>query len=497
MKKVFALFIFSALVMNSLAACGDTGKQTADESTESLVENVSESTEKPKSTRREADFDNYVFRIITRDDTNTTWRVIDVVDSEENIGDSINDAVYKRNMAVSEEYNITFERIVTIHEQIVATVSKLVLAGDDTFDALQTILTHQSQLSSEGYLHNLDKFDDLKLAEPWWDSIGNDFLRIGGALYSAMGDINIIDNDATYAVLFNKHLIANYPVIPDIYQLVRDGKWTLDKLHEYAQLVSKDLDGNSVMEWDKDQFGVIDQYEVSEALLLGSGMRAVEFDKDGYLEYNLNNEKISDTFEKVYELFSDDTCQITTDAAKYSSVADKWNVISRGTFKSDRGLFYIGPTVNVRLMRDMTSDFGIIPIPKIEESQETYHSMLQSNNATSYSIPISVSDPDRSALILEALAEESVDTLTPAYYENTLKRKASRDSESADMLDLIFANRIIDQADTYATIGIKSFIEGQAAAKSNTFASSEASKRASFIEKIDKVNEAFRKLKDN
>lgn len=449
MKRVFVLFLFSALAMNFLAACGDTGKQTADESTDSLVENVSESTENLKSNRREADFDNYVFRIITRDDTNTTWRVIDVVDSEENIGDSINDAVYKRNMAVSEEYNITFERIATIHEQIVATVSKLVLAGDDTFDALQTILTYQSQLAAEGYLNSLDKFDDLKLDEPCWDSIGNNFLRIGGELYSAMGDINIIDNDATYSVLFNKHLIANYPVIPDIYQLVRDGKWTLDKLHEYAQLVSKDLDGNGVMEWDKDQFGVIDQYEVSEALLLGSGMRAVKFDKDGYLEYNLNNEKISDTFEKVYELFSDDTCQITTDAAKYSSVADKWNVISRGTFKSDRGLFFIGPTVNVRLMRDMTSDFGIIPIPKIEESQETYHSMLQSNNATSYSIPISVSDPDRSALILEALAEESVDTLTPAYYENTLKRKASRDSESADMLDLIFANRIIDQADTY------------------------------------------------
>ena len=151
MKRVFVLFLFSALAMNFLAACGDTGKQTADESTDSLVENVSESTEKLKSNRREADFDNYVFRIITRDDTNTTWRVIDVVDSEENIGDSINDAVYKRNMAVSEEYNITFERIATIHEQIVATVSKLVLAGDDTFDALQTILTYQSQLAAEGY----------------------------------------------------------------------------------------------------------------------------------------------------------------------------------------------------------------------------------------------------------------------------------------------------------------------------------------------------------
>lgn len=497
MKKALTLFLFSAIMLN-FASCGSSGNQPSVESTALPgVESVSESTEKSKPTRRKADFENYVFRIMTRDDKNTTtWRVIDVVDSEENVGDSINDAVYKRNTAVSEEYNVTFERVETIHEQIVATVTQSVLAGDDNFDALQAILTFQSQLAAEGYLHSLDKFDDLQLDESWWDSIGNGFLRIGGELYSAMGDINIIDNDATYSVLFNKKLLANYPAIPDIYQLVRDGKWTLDKLHEYSQLVSKDLDGNGVMEWDKDQFGVIDQYEVSEALLLGSGMRAVEFDKDGYLEYNLSNEKIVNTFEKVYNFFSDDTCQITTDASKYSSVSDKWNVVSRGTFKSDRGLFFMGPTVNVRLLRDMTSDFGILPIPKIEESQSTYHSMLQSNNATSYSIPVTAAVPDRTALILEALCEESVDTLTPAYYENTLKRKASRDNESSDMLDLIFANRIIDQADTYTTIGIKSFIEGQAKSESNTFASSEASNRSSYVEKIDKINESFKKLKN-
>ena len=75
-------------------------------------------------------------------------------------------------------------------------------------------------------------------------------------------------------------------------------------------------------------------------------------------------------------------------------------------------------------------------------------------------------------------------------------RKASRDSESAEMLDIIFASRIIDQADTYTQIGIKSFIEGQAKSTSNTFASSEASSRSSYITKIDEVNEAFRNLKN-
>lgn len=496
MKKVFTLLLFSALVLNSLASCGGPNAPVTENTTAPVTETEIETTA-PKPTRRQADFNEYVFRILTRDDGDSgTWKVIDVVDSEEKVGDAINDAVYTRNTKVSEEYNIKFERVDVLHAQIINTVTQAVLAGDDSFDAIQTILTYQAQLSAEGYLHSLDKFSDLRLDDPCWDSTGNGFLRIGGELYSAMGEINIIDNDATYSVLFNKKLMANYPSIPNIYQLVKDGKWTLDKLHEYATLVTKDVDGNGVMEWDKDQFGVIDQYEVSEALLLGSGMRAVEFDKDGYLTYNLNNEKITNSFEKIYNFFADQDCQITTDAAKYNSISDKWNVVSRASFKADRGLFYMGPIVNVRLMRDMNSDFGILPIPKIDEAQENYHGMLQSNNATSYSIPVTNADPDRTALILQALCEESVDTLTPAYYDNTLVRKASRDSESAEMLDIIFASRIIDQADTYTQIGIKSFIEGQAKSTSNTFASSEAANRSSYLTKIDEVNEAFRNLKN-
>ncbi|MBR5681360.1 MAG: hypothetical protein IKX19_11975, partial [Clostridia bacterium] len=46
--------------------------------------------------------------------------------------------------------------------------------------------------------------------------------------------------------------------------------------------------------------------------------------------------------------------------------------------------------------------------------------------------------------ITEALAYESLYTLTPAYYEQTLQNKVSRDEESARMLDLIFATRTYD-----------------------------------------------------
>ena len=42
------------------------------------------------------------------------------------------------------------------------------------------------------------------------------------------------------------------------------------------------------------------------------------------------------------------------------------------------------------------------------------------------------------------LAYESMNHMTPAYYEQTLQNKVSRDEESAAMLDLIFASRTYD-----------------------------------------------------
>ena len=64
-------------------------------------------------------------------------------------------------------------------------------------------------------------------------------------------------------------------------------------------------------------------------------------------------------------------------------------------------------------------------------------------------IPISVQDIERTGILIEALSAESLYTVTPAYYETTLKGKATRDSDSDAMVDLIFANRIYDLGDIY------------------------------------------------
>jgi len=62
------------------------------------------------------------------------------------------------------------------------------------------------------------------------------------------------------------------------------------------------------------------------------------------------------------------------------------------------------------------------------------------------SIPITASDVDRTATIIEALSCESMHTLTPACYDVTLKGKVLRDEESTVMLDDILANPVFELA---------------------------------------------------
>jgi hypothetical protein len=52
------------------------------------------------------------------------------------------------------------------------------------------------------------------------------------------------------------------------------------------------------------------------------------------------------------------------------------------------------------------------------------------------------------------MAIESYIHVTPAYYDIALQRKFVRDDESAEMLDIILANRVYDMGLLYGSIGL-------------------------------------------
>jgi len=493
MKKQISLILLAALLCN-LAACGSSGGASDTDAGADTTAAPTESTTtaEPLPELEVKDFGGHVITVLTREDStqSVAWNCVDLVAPEQN-GEVVNDAVHRRNSAVMERYNIGIERLQVANESFPAQARSVIMANDDTYDLLLGRIDHQATLSTEGLLHDMEKLPHLDFSYKFWDRSTMADLSYNGRTYFALGDINITDNDATWSIMFNKNMAEDYSSIPNLYELVESGAWTIDKLQEFGHIVTEDLDGNGTMEWESDKFGLIDQNECVLAFYNGAGLQTFARTSDGSFEYQLSSETHINALNRIYEVFSDLDFQLNAD---HYTMDDKWNILSRGTFKAGRALFLMMPLSAIRLIRDMEDDFGILPTPKLDASQERYRSTMQYGNATAYSIPKSTGDAERSALILEALCAESLNTLTPAYYEMTLKRKASRDSESAAMLDLILENRVFDMGLVFGTVGAAGVLKDIFKATSNVVVSKEAAMRNSITKNFQKVLDTYDKL---
>ena len=125
-------------------------------------------------------------------------------------------------------------------------------------------------------------------------------------------------------------------------------------------------------------------------------------------------------------------------------------------------------------------------MPKLDSTLTKYGNTVQYNCADCYVIPNVGKDKNAefAAYILEALAYYSSTeydeasgekgSLTYAYYETVLKRKAVRDNDSVEMLDLIFENRIFDIALGLNLKDVSGIIRKSIEGDTNTFNSSYA-----------------------
>jgi hypothetical protein len=61
-----------------------------------------------------------------------------------------------------------------------------------------------------------------------------------------------------------------------------------------------------------------------------------------------------------------------------------------------------------------------------------------------FGIPNTKADASDVGYMLEYFSYEGMNTLTPTYKEKMLKRRYAQDTDSADMLDIIYANKCFD-----------------------------------------------------
>jgi hypothetical protein len=100
--------------------------------------------------------------------------------------------------------------------------------------------------------------------------------------------------------------------------------------------------------------------------------------------------------------------------------------------------------------KDMKSDYGVLPNPKLDETQESYYHKMDKYSLI-WAIPNCDMDYDRLGIIMEYWAYQSSKTVMPAYYEITIKTKRVHEETASQMLDLIKSTILYDLSEPYGT----------------------------------------------
>ena len=474
---------------DSVGSVGSVGSAGSAGDTDAVVSDVPPDTaesSKLEPDLPDADFDGAVVNFLVRGEEHHWYWCSNEIYAEHETGEPLNDAVYRRNRYVEDKHNfvISERRSANPHGDALRAAQ----SGDDAYDVFMASLNEGASLAQSGFLVDLHEAPHINLSQPWWDRRAVNQLNIGGRLYSGVSDITTQDNDSIFVIFFNQQLIIDHQM-DDPYRLVRDGEWTLDKFNEMAAGISADINGDGVM-GPEDLFGQLGEYLGAYMLFAGAGGRIASNNFENYPELVLNNEKTPAIIDKVLVNMGDRNVSLM--ANDYSGrYGNPWDELTRPMFKNNQGLFYTIGMGTGNLLRDMEIDFGVLPLPKSDANQSEYYCPVTTSTAVAVCIPAANPRLEFTGFAIEAMAAESMYTVTEAYYSINFENKSLRDEESIEMLRVILNSCSYDLGYMFNFGGLVDIFEPMARNNSNTFASDYERRENNARQAIEKLIESF------
>ena len=436
MKRILCLLLSLLMLSSAFVACGDTDAPVATSALPDATE-TTETTE-PKELPDiplTADYGQYAFNILS-----TGNQVFNDFDFHEETSLPLDNAQYKRKVKVEEDYNIKINATVKKSHSIgngkgfgYQAVNKQVHSGDCDYDLCIIAGYDVSVLAYSGWLYDMRSIGGIDLSKSWWDHNATESLSMHDVVFYTTGEITVSDNRAAYCILFNKGLLANYN-LESPYDLVDDGKWTIENFGKLVRSVSEDLNQDGVFN-QSDRYGLLVWDDSVLGMINAAGERCCSI-VDNEIVLTLYNENTLSAFEQYIDYAYD-----AQHAFHYQRVSEN---TGSTMWVADQALFWTKLVHELPELREMETDFGVLPYPKLRESQEKYYTTISPFNSNFVCIPLVQDDAERTGVITEALAYYGKQTVTPALYDVTLIGQSTRDEESEPMLEIIFDNLIYD-----------------------------------------------------
>ena len=488
MKKILALVLAVLMICPLFVACDKDPGKTPDETPEVTTDGTPQPGDVDYDERKHAkdnlpaDFNmkGEKVGVLTRD----SYRVIDWDGGASVDSDVLAQAVYNRTVAVENRLGLTFNvtEMPIGYNEYGASIKENILAGDDTWQIILAATNASIMLGTDHLFRDMSDNKYLDFDQPWWAKAVMENISLDGKSIRYMSGDAIMNTyywaGVTY---FNKRIYQDAFGDPDdLYKKALNYDWYYDDMIEMAEIVANDADGDG--EWDvEDTYGFICDSGVPMNLMQdATGMRTFTRAENGYPVLDHDVERGSEVLDKLYKLYWEASGSLV------SHVLYKQHPKGGGAYFTDgTSLFYVQTLsyTGNELFRNMKDDYGILPIPRIDEKQTEYVAPI-SSSATFIVVPKTCTD-ERIGGVLEALSSESYRNVVEVFYESALKMKYSRDAYSGQCIDIIRTVLYKDfLTEYYRSIGDTNYFPACIRSQKKTYVST-------YTSQVDAVNKAI------
>lgn len=496
MKRIITVLLILAMLIPSAVSCAETkdsGNDTAaavTEAPEVLGGGDTTETEEigpfddPIEYPR---FDGEVIKFLYWSDVENPEFFV-----EAETGESVNDAIYRRNAAVEEMLGVKLEFDGTPgnNKNQKAFVNQCVnstQSGAEAHDFFCGYSMTGATLMCEGIAQDLTKYEIIGFDNPWWPSTLISKATIKNGIYFASGDISTNFLYMMYCCTFNKDLFTSVHTADSkvLYDLVDDQGWTLDKLIEYSTDVYVDGDSDGAL-GTGDRFGFFLCGEVHyDAFYTASDLYTVVSAEDGTV-------KLSD------DLFSEKTQALIEKICAFMHESGDAYLSTTNIFTTNQAIFTIDRAqIATKKLTNATFTYGMLPVPKYNAEQDDYYTCM-AFPFTTYVLSTASANSEAAATTLEAMAYRSYVTITPALFEEAMKVRYADESEDSRMFDIIRESVVIDLGRLLTTkvenLSYKVFREAVANNQAGSWASVKTAKQKLFARKISDLNKELESL---
>ena len=446
--RVILLLLVIATCLSAFVACGTpsgngetTEKGGKNEKTEgSLAPDVSEvETEEEYKPDIEQKNYNAEFYLNIMDDVNPA----DCYWVKESSNNALSDAVYARQEKIRDYLGVDIVSILTESEsRYIEPFKNAVKNKDGSVDLLISHVYYGIDgFISGNYLTDFNDVAEINLDAPYWKYNFMDQLAASGHFYLGFSDFNIV---YTHVITYNKNMLELYEdqLDEDLYSMVDNYRWTLDRMISIANLAY--IDATSDGKSRDDTFGFYSDMNIGYAgMLQAFDIQVIDQDEQGNYKLAIYNEKnkvkMSDIVDKLHALVRSDCAYMTRE-----------KVDGDPRIYNNRALMQIDATIFLSNMLQYDFDFGILPYPMYDEAQKDVgYRHLQWGGYLC--IPSYVPDPTMVAETVEMISYFS-DDVNIAFYEKMLGKQVADMPQDRRMLDIVWDGVCSDVGQTYYSV---------------------------------------------